>query len=389
MFRPKKILFSACVTLLLTFVLAVPGFALNVADNIDYGFIQLNGGDLLQSTGILPPYYASSLDYNTAITSYAIYIPLTSDAQSVSVLVNLMTGAVTSYGTVTISYGTIFGQKYSQIAVIPSNKYSRSAAPQETYKHDGNTSYKIGNIYTIDTSHINVDRNSMYVCIGFSGCDFNLRPKLRVSTGRTSVGTIYWNTALGFTIAANNMTTFSNGVGTNKVTYKADRSTTGTISASNATSPIRLSPLTLDTFSDDVSGVSFTYSRSSNDSQAVAQLQKINGTLDGMAANLKSITDDFKAREDVGGDISGVTSDDQISNGNSGMSTGSSSISSSISSLPSFSSVIAPATGYISFLTSPVQSIFDFGNGYLLYIATVMVLLSVIFWIIKRMGGDS
>lgn len=385
----KKILSRVCVTLLLTFVLAVPGFALNVADNIDYGFIQLNGGNLLQSTGILPPYYASSLDYNTAITSYAIYIPLTSDAQSVSVLVNLMTGAVSSYGTVAVSYGTIFGQKYSQFAVIPSNKYSRSAAPQETYKHDGSTSYKIGNIYTIDTSNINVDRNSMYVCIGFSGCDFNLRPKLRVATGRTDVGTIYWNTALGFTITANNMTTFSYGVGTSKVTYKADRSTTGTISASNATSPIRLSNQTLNTFSDDVSGVSFTYSRSSDDSQAVAQLQKINGTLDGMAANLKSITDDFKARENVGGDISGVTSDDQISNGTSGMTTGSSSISSSISSLPSLSSVIAPATGYISFLTSPVQSIFDFGNGYLLYIATVMVLLSVIFWIIKRMGGDS
>lgn len=36
-----------------------------------------------------------------------------------------------------------------------------------------------------------------------------------------------------------------------------------------------------------------------------------------------------------------------------------------------------------------MQDIFGFANGYLLYIATAIVLLSVIFWVIKRMGGDS
>ena len=51
--------------------------------------------------------------------------------------------------------------------------------------------------------------------------------------------------------------------------------------------------------------------------------------------------------------------------------------------------VVAPATGFISFLTSPVQDVFGFANGYLLYIATAIVLLSVIFWVIKRLGGDS
>lgn len=129
--------------------------------------------------------------------------------------------------------------------------------------------------------------------------------------------------------------------------------------------------------------------RTDDDAEAVAELQKVNATLDGMATNLQTITDDFTAREDVGTDISGTTTDDQIANGNSGMSTGSSSISSAIGSLPSFSSIIAPTSGFISFLTVPISQIFEFGGGYLLYIATVMVICSVIFWVIKRMGGDS
>lgn len=130
-------------------------------------------------------------------------------------------------------------------------------------------------------------------------------------------------------------------------------------------------------------------SRNDDDAEAVAELQKMNATLDGMATNLQTITDDFTAREDVGTDISGTTTDDQIANGNAGMATGSGSLSSAIGSLPSFSSIIAPTSSFISFLTVPISQIFEFGGGYLLYIATVMVLCSVLFWVIKKMGGDS
>lgn len=385
MFKLKNLFYGVLLTFLLTSGLAVPASALNVADNIDYGFIQLNGGDLLQSTGTLPQYYASSLSYNTAITSYAIYIPLTSDAQSVSVLVNLMTGAVTSYGSITVSYGTIFGQQYSRIAVLPSNLYSKSAAPQEHYSDGSYTSYKIGNIYTIDTSGINVDRNSMYVCIGFTGCDFNLRPKLYTLSGSTGIGlgTVKSSSALGFMITKNQMTSFSYNGGT----ILPNASTYGSITFPSDLT-VKMSSYDIKTASDDISGVSFTYSRSSDDSDAVEQLRKINNTLDGMASNLQVITDDFKARDNVGNDISGTTSDSQISAGNSGMSSGSESLSSGISGLPDFSDVMAPTVGFIGFLSAPVQQIFEFGNGYLLYIASAMVLLSVVFFVMRKMGGS-
>lgn len=383
MFKLKNLFYGVLLTLLLTSGLAVSASALNVADNIDYGFIQLNGGDLLQSTGTLPQYYASSLADYTAITSYAIYIPLTSDAQSVSVLVNLMTGAVTSYGSATVSYGTIFGQQYSRIGVLPSSKYSRSAAPQEHYS--GHGAYKIGNIYTIDTSGINVDRNSMYLCIGFSGCDFNLRPKLYSVSGSTSsgLGTVKSTQPLGILITANQMTSFSYNGGT----IFPNASTYGSISFPSDIT-VKMGSYDLLLASDDISGVSFTYSRSSDDSEAVEQLQQINTTLDGMASNLQLITDDFKARDNVSNDISGTATDTDISSGTSGLSSGSSSISSGISGLPSFGDMMAPCVGYISFLTAPIQMIFNFGNGYLLYIATAMVILSVIFFVIRRMGGS-
>lgn len=125
-----------------------------------------------------------------------------------------------------------------------------------------------------------------------------------------------------------------------------------------------------------------------NDGGIVDNVAHMTDTLDGMASNLQTITDDFTAREDVGNDIGGTTTDGQISSGASGMSTGSSSLSDGIAGLPSFASIIAPTSGFIGFLTVPIQQIFAFGNGYLLYIATAMVLLSVIFWVVKRMGGD-
>ena len=126
-----------------------------------------------------------------------------------------------------------------------------------------------------------------------------------------------------------------------------------------------------------------------NDGGIVDNVAHITDTLDGMATNLQTITDDFTARENVGADIGGTTSQDQINSGAAGVDSGGSALSSGISGLPSFADVMAPAVGYIGFLTVPIQLIFSFGNGYLLYIATAMVILSVIFFIIRRMGGGS
>jgi hypothetical protein len=134
---------------------------------------------------------------------------------------------------------------------------------------------------------------------------------------------------------------------------------------------------------------SFSASRASDDSEAVAQLKRANTTLDGMASNLQTITDDYTARENAGTEIGGSATSKDISSGTSGISTGFSSLKSGISGLTSFATISAPAAGYISFLTLPIAAIFNFGNGYLLYIATAMVLLSVIFFIIRRMGGGS
>lgn len=134
---------------------------------------------------------------------------------------------------------------------------------------------------------------------------------------------------------------------------------------------------------------SFTASRASDDSEAVAQLKRANATLDIMQKNLQTITDDYTAREDAGTEIGGSATSNDVNSGTASLTTGVQSLKDGISGLPTFSSVLKPATGYISFLTVPIAALFNFGNGYLLYIATVMVLLSVIFFIIKRIGGGS
>lgn len=385
MFRFKKILFSVCLTFLLASVLAVPGFALVSVDDVPYGYVQINSGAPIYCTGSLPLWMSSD---SVQLTSYALYIPFTDVGDSFDINLNVVSGPVSNYGTFTASYGTMQGTKYTQVGVLPSPV--RKAAPQSTIESG---KYKIGSFLSVNCSSVSSVPDNCFIKVLCSGCSFTLYPSVSGSVGSlaSSVDTIYWDNVLGFYINKAGMTSFSsNGSTTGPGLVKPTGQTNGYVSIQKETSsPVRLHSKARTLNGEVASGFTFAVSRSSDDSEAVAQLQKINGTLDGMAANLQTITDDFVAREDVGNDISGVTTGDQIANGNSGMATGSSSISQSISGLPSFSSVIAPATGFISFLTSPVQSIFNFGNGYLLYIATVMVLLSVIFWIIKRMGGDS
>lgn len=384
MSKIKKILFSACVTLLLASVLAVPGFALVSVDDVPYGYIQINSGAPIYCTGSLPLWMSSD---SVALTSYALYIPFTDVGDGFDINLNVVSGPVSNYGTFSASYGTLSGTKYTQIATLPSPV--RKLAPQSTIESG---KYKIGSFLSVDCSGVSSVPDNCFIKVLCSGCSFTLYPSVQGYVGSlsSSYDTIYWSTALGFYINRSGMSSFSStGSTSGSGLVKPTGDTHGYISIQNeSSSPVRLHSKSRSVNGEVASGFTFAASRSSDDSEAVAQLQKINGTLDGMAANLQTITDDFKAREDVGNDISGVTTDDQIANGNSGMTTGSSSISQAISGLPSFSSVVAPATGFISFLTSPMQDIFGFANGYLLYIATVIVLLSVIFWVIKRMGGD-
>lgn len=387
MFRLKKIFFGACVTLLLTFVLAVPGFALVSVDNVGYGYIALNGSKPVYSTGSFPRgVYGDSVH----LSSYTIYLPFDEVAEKFSTSLSFLSRAVASYGTYSCSYGTLRGEKYTKVGDLPSP--SLSWAPQTDFEYEGVKYYNIGRFVDIDTSSVKSIPRNCFVRIQVDGCDFSIYTNIPVQVG--SIGavtdTVYWDTPLGFYITANGMTGFSStgtSSGSNHVKpISQTNGYIGTQSYSASKVKVKSSRRASNSF---ISALSFSGTRSSDDREAVEQLKQVNSTLDGMAANLQTITDDFTAREDIGNNISGVTTDDQIANGNAGLTTGSSSISQAISGLPSFSSVVAPATGFISFLTSPVQDIFSFANGYLLYIATAIVLLSVIFWVIKRMGGDS
>ena len=324
------------------------------------------------------------------MSSYTIYLPFDEVAEKFSTSLSFLSRSVTSYGTYSCSYGTLRGEKYTKFGDLPSP--SLSWAPQTDFEYQGINYYNIGRFVDIDTSSVKSIPRNCFVRIQVDGCDFSIYTNIPVQVG--SIGavtdTVYWDTPLGFYITAGGMTSFSStgtSGGSNLVKpISQTNGYIGTQSSSASKVKVKSSVRASNSF---ISAMSFSGTRSSDDREAVEQLKQVNTTLDGMAANLQTITDDFKAREDIGNDISGVTTEDQIANGNTGLTTGSSSISQAISGLPSFSSVVAPATGFISFLTSPVQDIFSFANGYLLYIATAIVLLSVIFWVIKRLGGDS
>lgn len=379
MFRSKKFLFSVCLTLLLTFVLAVPSLALDVSTEITHFYFSLNGAAFVNVGNHIPGSLLagkSATDPTIHVSSYAVFVPFTAPCESLTLSVAMWTGLITSGGTYVADWGVIAGGKYYKNGSVP---VTYSAGLTETFKYglDSSlgTSYRVNRYYTFDLSGVSAAGGAnCFVRLNFTGTDFDLHAQLK-----SLDGLIYHSTAT-FKSTVSQLPTYSSSTSGNTFVAKATSALSGTISLPNLNSYSE---------TEDLFPVALSAMRNSDDRKAVAELQKINGTLDGMAANLQTITDDFKAREDVGNDISGVTSDDQIANGNTGLTAGSGSISQGISDLPSFSSVVAPATGFISFLTSPVQDIFSFGNGYLLYIATAIVLLSVIFWVIKRMGGDS
>lgn len=378
MFRPKKILFSACLTLLLTFVLAVPSFALDVSTEITHFYFSLNGASSLNVGNHIPGSLLagkSATDSTIHVSSYAVFVPFTAPCESLTLSVGMWTGPISSAGTYAADWGVIAGGKYYKNGSVP---VTFSAGTQEIFKYGLDSSlgssFRVNRYYTFDLSGVSAAGGAnCFVRLNFTGTDFDLHAQLKSLNGLIYHGTATFKSTIA------QLPTYSSSTSGNTFIAKATSALSGTISLPNLNSYSE---------TEDLFPVALSAMRNSDDRKAVAELQKINGTLDGMAANLQTITDDFKAREDVGNDISGVTTDDQIANGNTGLTTGSGSISQGISDLPSFSSVVAPATGFISFLTSPVQQIFSFGNGYLLYIATVIVLLSVIFWVIKRMGGD-
>lgn len=379
MFRLKKILFGACVMLLLTFVLTAPGFALDVSTEITHFYFSLNGAPTISAGNHIPGSLLagkSATDPTIHVNSYAVFVPFTAPCESLTLSIGMWTGPITSAGSYAADWGIISGGKYYKKGSVP---VTFSSGTQETFKYGldsslGN-SYRVNRYYTFDLSGVAADGGAnCFVRLNFTGTNFDLHAQLK-----SLDGLIYHSTA-SFNSTVGQLPTYKSSTSGNSFVAKATSALTGTISLPNLNSYSE---------TEDLFPVALSAMRNSDDRKAVAELQKINGTLDGMAANLQTITDDFKAREDIGNDISGVTTEDQIANGNAGLTTGSSSISQAISGLPSFSSVVAPATGFISFLTSPVQDIFSFANGYLLYIATAIVLLSVIFWVIKRMGGDS
>lgn len=379
MFRLKKILFGACVTLLLTFVLAVPGFALDVSTEINHFYFSLNGAASISAGNHIPGSLLagkSASDPTMHVNSYAVFVPFTAPCESLTLSVAMWTGPISSAGSYVADWGVIAGGKYYKNGSVP---VTFSSGTQETFCYGldsslGN-SYRVNRYYTFDLSGVTASGGAnCFVRLSFTGTNFDLHLQLK-----SLDGLIYHSTA-SFKSNVGQLPNYSSSTSGNAFVAKATSALSGTISLPN---------LNFYSETEDLFPVALSAMRNSDDREAVAELQKINGTLDGMAANLQTITDDFKAREDFGNDISGVTTEEQIANGNSGLTTGSSSISQAISGLPSFSSVVAPATGFISFLTSPVQDIFSFANGYLLYIATAIVLLSVIFWVIKRMGGDS
>lgn len=373
----KKILSSVCVTLLLTSVLAVPGFALDVSTEISRFYFSINDSAYKACgnyvSGVLISGNPNSTG-NVTVSSYSFLIPFTAPCESLAFSVGMWTGSVGSYGSYTADWGTLAGGKFWRSGSVP---VSYSSGLQESYSYPLDSSsvnsYRLARYFTFDLSSVNASGGAnCFVRLSFTGSNFPLRTHLKALNGL-----IYHGTAT-FKSTTAQLPQYASTTSGNAFIAKATSALSGTIALPN-----------LDFWqeNDDLAPIVLSAMRNSDDREAVEQLKQVNQTLDGMASNLQTITDDFKARENAGNEIGGTATDQDVSAGTSGLSNGNSSISSGIAGLPSFADVMSPAAGYISFLTAPVQLMFSFGNGYLLYIATVMVILSVIFFIIRRMGG--
>jgi hypothetical protein len=440
MSKIKKILLSAHVMLLLAFVLAVPAFALTTHDQLDSGFVSIDGSrNFPVVDGAVSSFAFPSSSDSYSASSLVFYVPFSAPADTINCNISLFVSSDRlSSWSASIGYfypTNTFVEQISSVSALSSqtNWVNTSRGILDSYSFSFDVSsisgadfvWYIRLVFDGTFDFVLGSDDSLLISPVHSSSSVSLSPSsstLVVSNPATSLsltqaGSARWKfgqAAYGYAVTSGSSAAvyslfrvWDSGYVTLANINRLDSALPNTsISgiALSGTIPRSSSTVSIPEYSGTASNSSYSGSVSSvysslspislsavvhsDDSEAVEQLQQINTTLDGMASNLQTITDDFTAREDVGNDIGGTTSDGQISAGTSGMSTGSLSLSDGIAGLPSFASIIAPTSGFIGFLTVPIQQIFAFGNGYLLYIATVMVLLSVVFWIIKRMGGD-
>lgn len=122
-----------------------------------------------------------------------------------------------------------------------------------------------------------------------------------------------------------------------------------------------------------------------NDGGLVDEVFDQGKTLDNISGNLQTIIDDMQSHSDAASQIGGTVSDSSISSTDATLSSGLGAVD-DLSGTANISSFNAPAAGYVALLTNTVPVMLQLGDGLLLNVLLVVLVLSTLLFLLRRLS---
>lgn len=367
MSKIKKILLRAYVTLLLTSVLAVPAFALQTHDELSGGFVSIDGGNCfpIVDSSVSALAFPTVNDSYTA-SSLVFYIPFSAPADRIVCDLSFLVHS-DSFSSASADVGYF----YPATTFVVQSSIPASVG-QLNWDALSSGLYSSSYGFDFDVSSVSPSDYAWYVRLTVSGTfNFSLRSGSgSVSLSGTSGGgtghlllrSTHWNSSYNLF----SINTTSTGL---QYVRLASSGNTGhffdLFNNSNIVLPSSDVVLSGSVGGDSLSflsPISVSSVVHSDDSEAVEQLQQINKSLDGVAANMQKVVDDMQAKKDAGNDIGGTTSPDTVSGNQATLNSGTQSFDTfTDTATGQLDSITSGASGYAALMTMAMPAILNFG----------------------------
>lgn len=395
----KKIFIK--ITMFITTVLALSTcsiYALDVVDGLDGVLVVVNDGRPVPAyDGIVSADQLSSGN-SLAVSTIDFYVPFEAPSNTVVVRLSLLCASA----NLSVS-GDVQAGAYSGGVFFPHYNLSYSQWDYGYSTVDGVALTNTG--YSVNTSSVPAADFAWFVHFRISGDATLLLRSAVSSTGSLSLDSslvtlpsydISVNGDGGITTAATNITTTGSvrsyydashyvNVALSGLIWKFPqqtsvfhwRSSSGSAKpAAYAKESVRSGSINLSNNPAVLSPIRLTATRTDDDAEAVAELQKANATLTNISGNMQKIVDHMNETNDAADNIGGTTSDDTISNTSTDFNSGSGTLDDfTDTATDQLDTMTAAGSGYAALMAAALPVMLNFGPGSLgpLHIALLVI----------------
>ena len=376
----------------------VSASALDVVNQLDGSLVVVNDGRPVPVyNGSVSASQLSSAD-SLSVSSLDFFIPFEAPSNTVVLRLSLLCSSANLSVSGDVQAGAYSGGVFYPHYTLPYSQwdYGYSTVDSVALTNTG---------YSVDTSSVPASDFAWFIHVRLTGDALLLLRSSIASSGSLSLdsGLITlpsYNVSIngdgGITTAATNITTTGKVRSYYDATHYVDVALSGLIwkfpqqtstfkwsSASGlakpnsfASSPARSGSIDLGTRTSDLSPIRLSATRSDDDAEAVAELQKANAKLTDISGNMQKIVDHMDQTNNAANDIGGTTSDDSISNTSTDFNSGSGTLDDfTDTATDQLDTMTAAGAGYSALMAAALPVMLNFGPGSLgpLHIALLVI----------------